>query len=162
MWGCRAQVDARDGARPAPPPPPPACSPRAGWEDRLADSAGRSGVKYHSAFKTSTESFLIFMPKCQSKELQFSFHLKFSLSINTFISAFQRLAWAGCRCSRLESQLFRRQRSGGSQFEASLSKWFTRPYLKKKTLHKKGLEACLASVREAMSSNPSATTKTKG
>jgi hypothetical protein len=40
--------------------------------------------------------------------------------------------------ARLTPILLWRQRSEGSQFEASLSKQFKRPYLKN-TLHKKGL-----------------------
>jgi hypothetical protein len=47
-------------------------------------------------------------------------------------------------------QLLRRQRSGGSWFEASQGKWFVRPY--EKNLYKKGLLEWLK-VKD-LSSNP--------
>jgi hypothetical protein len=48
------------------------------------------------------------------------------------------------------------QRSGGSRFEISTDKWFSRPYLEN-SLHKKGLVEWLKV--KALSSNPGTTIK---
>jgi hypothetical protein len=60
--------------------------------------------------------------------------------------------------------LLRRQRSGGSRFEASLGKQFVRPYLEKKLITKQGLwngSNDRANKHDAMSSNPMAPKKKK-
>jgi hypothetical protein len=62
--------------------------------------------------------------------------------------------------------LLRRQRSGGSQFEASSGKDFTRPYLEKYPNQKMAgrvaqVIECLPSKSEALSSDPALPNKTK-
>jgi hypothetical protein len=64
----------------------------------------------------------------------------------------------GTSGSHLQSWLFRRQRSGGSQFEVNPGKWFLRPYLEKKN-HNKGLVEWLKV--SALSLNPSTKKKKK-